>query len=211
VIKRLSVSLPQVKWYAHSAPGLRPTFSMPAHLSPSQDVPPFTTNSELLTTPSSDFPRGSHIHTNARATLNGLEPPPSSLTRGTCLCSSLSRARFPTSPLSKMAHRQMILPRQVCQCQVHPRRSLDRQKRTVGCLGSLAAQIGGGPNAMATNETMPCWLTADPSSKPKILYRCNCTVSRHPLYRFALFHWLAFIAFPLSSPRFCYLFLAFGQ
>jgi len=106
VIKRLSISLLQAKWYAHSAPGLRLTFFTPAHLHlregpdlrarsissgpftpvspsplsmtfPSQDVPSSTTNSELLTTSSSDFQRGSHIHTNARAALNGLEPPPS--------------------------------------------------------------------------------------------------------------------------------------
>jgi hypothetical protein len=102
---RNGFSLPQAKGYAHSAPGLRPTFSTPAHLHlrggpdsrarsisgpftpaspsplsmtfPSQDVPSSTTNSELLTTSSSDFQRGSHIHTNARATLYGLEPPPS--------------------------------------------------------------------------------------------------------------------------------------
>jgi hypothetical protein len=110
---RAGFGLPQTKGYAHSAPGLRPTFSMPAHLHlrggpdsrarsissgpftpsspsplsmtfPSQDVPSPTTNSELLTaSSSSDLPRGSRIHTNARAnphsqlSLNGLEPPPS--------------------------------------------------------------------------------------------------------------------------------------
>jgi hypothetical protein len=109
---RTGFGLPQTKGYAHSAPGLRPTFSTPAHLHlrggpdsrarsissgpftpsspsplsmtfPSQDAPSLTTNSELLTASSSDFPRGSRIHTNARAnsysqlSLNGLEPPPS--------------------------------------------------------------------------------------------------------------------------------------
>jgi len=110
---RNGFSLPQTKGYAHSAPGLRPAFSTPAHLHlrggpdsrarsissgpftpaspsplsmtfPPQDVPSSTTNSELLTaSTSSDFPRGSRIHTNARAnshsqlSLNGLEPPPS--------------------------------------------------------------------------------------------------------------------------------------
>ena len=110
---RTGFSLPQTKGYAHSAPGLRPTFSTPAHLHlrggpdsrarsitsgpftpsspsplsmtfPSQDAPSLTTNSELLkASSSSDFPRGSRIHTNGRAnsysqlSLNGLEPPPS--------------------------------------------------------------------------------------------------------------------------------------
>ena len=106
---RTGFSLPQTKGYAHSAPGLRPTFSTPAHLHlrggpdsrarsisgpftpsspsplsmtfPSQDAPSHTTNSELPS--SSDFPRGSRIHTNGRAnsysqlSLNGAEPPPS--------------------------------------------------------------------------------------------------------------------------------------
>ena len=102
--------LTQTKGYA---PSLRPTFSTPARLHlrgladsrarsvssgpftptspsplsmsfPSQDVPSSTTNSELLTTPtSSDFPRGSRIHSNGRASsysqlsTNGSEPPPS--------------------------------------------------------------------------------------------------------------------------------------
>ena len=110
---RTGFGLPQTIGYAHSAPGLRPTFSTPAHLhlrggpdsrarsissgpftpsSPSplsmtfasQDVPSPSTNSELLTaSSSSDFPRGSRIHTNARAnshsqlSLNGRESPPS--------------------------------------------------------------------------------------------------------------------------------------
>lgn len=91
---RTGFSLPQTKGYAHSSPGLRPTFSTPAHLHlrggpdsrarsissgpftptspsplsmtfPSQDVPSHTTNSELPSSP--DFTRGSRIHTNARA------------------------------------------------------------------------------------------------------------------------------------------------
>lgn len=110
---RTGFSLPQTKGYAHSAPGLRPAFSTPAHLHlrggpdsrarsissgpftpsspsplsmtfPSQDAPSSTTNSEPLpTSSSSDFPRGSRTHSNARAnsysqlSLNGLEPPPS--------------------------------------------------------------------------------------------------------------------------------------
>ena len=109
---RTGYSLPQTKGYAHSTPGLRPTFSTPAHLHlrggpdsrarsissgpftpsspsplsmtfPSQDAPSPTINSELTPSSSSDFPRGSRIHTNARAnsysqlSLNGLEPPPS--------------------------------------------------------------------------------------------------------------------------------------
>ena len=86
---RNGFSLPQTKGYTHTAPGLRPTFSTPAHLHlrggpdsrarsissgpftpsspsplsmtfPSQDVPSPATNSELLTaSSSSDFPRGS--------------------------------------------------------------------------------------------------------------------------------------------------------
>jgi hypothetical protein len=94
---RPGFSLPQTKGYAHSVPGLRPTFSTPAHLHlrggteararsissgpftpaspsplsmtfPSQDVPSSTTNSELLAAPtSSDYPRGSRINTNGRA------------------------------------------------------------------------------------------------------------------------------------------------
>src|SRR5258708_36110343 len=51
---------------------------------PSQDVPSSTTNSELLAAPtSSDYPRGSHINTNAcsnshsQLSLSSLKPPPS--------------------------------------------------------------------------------------------------------------------------------------
>src|SRR5260221_533844 len=64
---------------------------------PSQDVPSSTTNSELLAAPtSSDYPRGSHINTNARANSHsqlslsslGLPPSPSASThsrRHSCL------------------------------------------------------------------------------------------------------------------------------
>ena len=93
---RSGFGLSQTKGHAHSAPGLRPTFSSPARLHlrgldsrarsvssgpftptspsplsmtfPSQDIPSPTTNSESLTaSTSSDFPRGGRIHTNARA------------------------------------------------------------------------------------------------------------------------------------------------
>ena len=104
--------LSQTKGYAQSTLGLRPTFSTPSRLHlrgldsrtrsvssgpftptspsplsmsfPSQDVPFSNTNPDLLTTPTTpDFPRGSRIHSNGRASsysqssLNGSEPPPS--------------------------------------------------------------------------------------------------------------------------------------
>lgn len=94
---RTGFGLPQTKVYAHPTPGLRPTFSTPAHLHlrggpdsrarsissgpftptspsplsmtfPSPDVPSPTTNSELLTaSSSSDLSRGNRSHSNARA------------------------------------------------------------------------------------------------------------------------------------------------
>src|SRR5258707_7316234 len=77
---------------------IHPNLSAPLSMTfPSQDVPSSTTNSELLAAPtSSDYPRGSHINTNARANSHsqlslsslGLPPSPSASThsrRHSCL------------------------------------------------------------------------------------------------------------------------------
>lgn len=108
---RTGFSLSQTKGYSASSP--RAAISAPAHLRlhggthsrtrsissgpftpcspsplsmsfPSQDVPSSTSNTEFLPAPvSSEFPRGSRVHTNGRTnsysqlSLNGSEPPPS--------------------------------------------------------------------------------------------------------------------------------------